>query len=56
MKAKPSENGFRAKGRGIFRRRIRRHDPLLVVNMSIFNFSNGWDRTFSKNQSARFYA
>jgi len=31
---------------GIFRR-SRMHDPLLVLNMSIFNVSNGWDRTFN---------
>jgi hypothetical protein len=30
---------------------------LLVFNMSIFNFfTDGWSRTFSKNEYARFYA
>ncbi len=33
--------------RGIFRRRRRMHDPMLVLNMSIFNFDNGWDRIFN---------
>jgi hypothetical protein len=32
--------------RGIFRRR-RMHDPMLVLNMSIFTVGNGWDRTFN---------
>jgi hypothetical protein len=35
-----------AKWREIFRRR-RMHDPMLVLNMSIFNIGNGWDRTFN---------
>jgi hypothetical protein len=66
MKAKQRENDFRSrpafaplrrgKVRNLFRRRAPRHDPLLVSNMSIFNFTNGWSRTFSKNQYARFYA
>ena len=33
--------------RGIFRRHRRMHDPMLVLNMSIFNFDNGWDRIFN---------
>jgi hypothetical protein len=33
--------------RGIFRRRRRVHDPMLVLNMSIFNFEGGWGRAFS---------
>jgi hypothetical protein len=23
------------------------HDPMLVLNMSVFNFTNGWSRTFN---------
>jgi hypothetical protein len=23
------------------------HDPMLVLNMSIFNFADGWNRTFN---------
>ena len=42
--------------RDLFRRPARRHDPLLVSHMSISNFTNGWSRTFSKNEYARFYA
>ena len=42
--------------RDLFRRRAPRHDPLLVFNMSIFNFTDGWSRTFSKHEYARSYA
>lgn len=66
MKARQRENNFRnrpalatlrrGKVRDLFRRRARSHDPFLVFNMSIFNFTNGWSRTFSKNEYARFYA
>jgi len=24
------------------------HDPMLVLNMSIFNFDGGWNRTFNQ--------
>lgn len=30
--------------RKFFQGRRRRHDPMLVFNMSIFNWENGWDR------------
>jgi len=34
--------------RGILQRRQRRsHDPMLVLNMSVFNFSDGWERIFN---------
>jgi hypothetical protein len=56
MKAKPRENNFRTKLRNIFRPRARRHDAMLVLNMSIFNFTDGWSRTFSKYGYARSYA
>jgi len=42
--------------RDLFRRRAPRHDPMLVLNMSIFNFTDGWSRTFSKHEYARLYA
>ena len=32
----------------LFRRNRRRHDPMLVLNMSIFNFADGWNRTFNQ--------
>jgi hypothetical protein len=39
----------------IFRRRVRRrHDPMLVLNMTLFNFTDGWNRAFSREQYARF--
>lgn len=28
-------------------RRRRRHDPMLVLNMSAFNFETGWNRVFN---------
>jgi len=56
MKAKPSEDNFRSKLRNVFRPRARRHDPMLVLNISIFNFTDGWSRTFSKQEYARFDA
>jgi hypothetical protein len=36
-----------AKPRKWFQRRRRRHDPMLVLNMSIFNFDGGWNRIFN---------
>jgi hypothetical protein len=56
MKAKDRVINFRSRVRDFFRPRATRHDPFLVFNMSIFNFSNGWSRTFSKHEYARFYA
>jgi hypothetical protein len=53
MKAKPRENNFRNKLRNVFRPPERRHDPMLVLNMSIFNFADGRSRTFSKYEYAR---
>ena len=53
---KTKEQSFSRRLRQIFRRRARRHDPMLVFNMSIFNSTDGWSRTFSKHEYARFYA
>ena len=36
------------KWRKMFRHHRRRHDPMLVFNMSIFNFADGWNRTFNQ--------
>jgi hypothetical protein len=55
MKAKSLRNNFKSSLRKPFPPRTPRHDPMLVFNMSIFNFTNGWRRTFSKNEYARFY-
>ena len=35
-----AEASFADKWRAKFRRRRRRHDPMLVFNMSVFNFDN----------------
>jgi hypothetical protein len=56
MKTNQRESNFRRALRKIFRRSVRRHDPMLVLNMSIFNFTDGWSRTFSKYEYGRFYA
>ncbi len=54
MKTKQSQiNSKRALWR-IFRRSSRRHDPMLVLNMTLFNFTDGWNRAFSREQYARF--
>jgi hypothetical protein len=53
MKTKQRENNFRSRLAKLFQRRTRRHDPMLMLNMSIFNFTDGWSRTFSKNEYAR---
>jgi len=33
--------------RHYFQNRRRQHDPMLVLNMSIFNFEGGWSRIFN---------
>jgi len=51
MSLKMGINGGRRKAgrrwREIFQRRQEMHDPMLVFNMSIFNFGEGWDRIFN---------
>ena len=51
---KIKEQKFSRRLRQIFRLRTQRHDPMLVLNMSIFNFTDGWSRTFSKYEYGRF--
>ena len=41
------QRSFAEKWREKFRRNRRLHDPMLVFNMSIFNFASGWERTFN---------
>jgi hypothetical protein len=54
MKTKHSQiNPKRAMWR-IFRRSSRRHDPMLALNMALFNFTDGWNRVLSRDQYARF--
>ncbi len=31
----------------LVRRRRKRHDPMLVMSMSLFNFESGWNRSFN---------
>jgi hypothetical protein len=58
MKTKQCGYNFGSRLRKVFRRRARRHehDPMLVLSMSIFNFTDGWTRAFSKYEHARFSA
>ena len=56
MTAKQRKDNLRNTLRKAFRRRARRHDPMLVLIMLSFNFTDGWNRTFSKHHYARFYA
>jgi hypothetical protein len=56
MKTKQRENNFKSRLRKLVRPRASRHDPMLVFNMSIFNFTDGWSRAFSKYEYARSYA
>jgi hypothetical protein len=54
MKLKKAQTNSRSKAPKIPRRSRRRHDPMLVLNMSLFNFTDGWNRVFSREQYARF--
>jgi len=54
MKNKQTQNNSKRPLLRIFRRSSRRHDPMLVLNMTVFNFTDGWNRAFSREQYARF--
>jgi hypothetical protein len=54
MKLKQSQTNLRPRLSRIFRRSRGRHDPMLVLNMALFNFTDGWNRAFSREQYARF--
>jgi hypothetical protein len=56
MRTTLRDNSFKSRLRQMFRRRRRRHDPLLVLNLSTFNFTDGWSRTFSQQTYGRFSA
>ena len=56
MKTREHETNFKGALHKLLRRSSRRHDPMLVLNMSIFNFTDGWNRTFSKYEYAHSYA
>jgi hypothetical protein len=53
MKTTQGENNFWHPLRQRFRPRAKGHDPLLVLNMSNFNFTNGWCRTFFGYEDVR---
>jgi hypothetical protein len=55
MKTKP-ESSFKSALQRLLRSRRRKHDPLLLLNMSHFNFTDGWRRTFFDYEYARFSA
>jgi hypothetical protein len=54
MKTKQIQNNAKLGPWRIFRRSSRRHDPMLVLNMALFNFTDGWNRVFFRDQYARF--
>jgi hypothetical protein len=56
MKTRQHENILKLARRKSFGLRARRHDPMLVFNLALFNFTDGWNRTLAKYQYARFYA
>ncbi len=56
MKTKLHQSPPRRSLRPMFRRRVRKHDPMLVLNMSLFNFTDGWSRVFSRDLYGRFSA
>jgi hypothetical protein len=47
IRMKNPQQSRRSKWRATFRRHRRKHDPMLVLNMAIFNFADGWDRVFN---------
>jgi len=54
MRLKEPQRTPRPKLPKVSRRSGRRHDPMLVLNMALFNFTDGWDRAFAREQYARF--
>jgi hypothetical protein len=50
---KTSQESLTSKLLGILRRRRRVHDRMLVLNLSIFNFDDGWNRTLSRGLKVR---
>jgi hypothetical protein len=54
MKTKQIQSNSKLGPWRIFRRSSRRHDPMLVLNMALFNFTGGWNRALARDQYARF--
>jgi hypothetical protein len=46
-KIRIEQRNLGAKRREVISRRRRVHDPMLALNMSIFNYSPGWERVFN---------
>ncbi len=47
MKTQIQRLGRSQRARGRRFPRLRRHDPMLVLSMSIFNFDTGWNRVLN---------
>jgi hypothetical protein len=56
MKTKQNETNFKGALGKIFGRAGADRIPLLALHIWAFNFSDGWRRTLSRHESARFYA
>jgi hypothetical protein len=56
MKTKPPQKKYSGFFSKIIRLRAARRDWMLALNMSLFNFTDGWSRILSKHEYARFYA
>jgi len=54
MKTKQIQSNSKLSLWTILRRSSRRHDPMLVLNMVLFNFTGGWNRVLGRDQYARF--
>src|SRR5262245_18293471 len=54
MKFKRQQTISRSKLPKILRRFRRSPDPILVLKLALFNYTDGWNRVFSKEQYARF--
>jgi hypothetical protein len=52
----PRGNSLAELWRRIFRRTARRHDPLLTLSMTLFNYTDGWSRTIAKDEYGRSWA
>ena len=53
MKTKQTQSNSKPGPWTILRRSSRRHDPMLVLNMALFNFTGGWNRVLARDQYAR---
>ena len=54
MKTKQVQSNSKLSPWTILRRSSRPHDPMLVLNMALFNFTGGWNRVLGRDQYARF--